>query len=235
MQTIYHEKFSYAKLSVEDGTSLADVFLNTNADYVRLEVNASAQVDKECLQEKNFIWVDRTVRAKISLNRVDGLDRLVRMEVRQLDEITEDVFEVAKSAFVKDRRFFLSLDYDKEIGHEVLHDYIIQYEGVPKKVFGCFYENKMVGALIAIQISETEYETVLGAILPEWQSKGVGVSLYAYEFDQLKKQGVKTLYSRISTDNVASLNLHISLCKGNLAFMQPLDVYIKSGKSTVAY
>lgn len=47
---------------------------------------------------------------------------------------------------------------------------------------------KMIGVLIALKLDPHTYETVLGAILPEWQAKGAGISLYAYEFDVLKKE-----------------------------------------------
>lgn len=226
MQT-YSKQYRYIKLNIADKDAITEELLQNDYDGVRLEISSSCEVDKTLLHANRYICVDRTIKAKISLGAVDGLDRLVRMDVRCLSGITEEVYEISRAAFRKDRRFFLSPDCDEELGHIVLNDYIKQFETVEKIVLGCFYQDVLVGVLVTIQISETEYETVLGAILPEWQSKGAGMSLYAFEFGELQRRGVRTLYSRISTDNVSSLNLHISLSKGRIQFMQPLDIYIK--------
>ncbi|MBQ7973018.1 MAG: hypothetical protein IJ291_06160 [Lachnospiraceae bacterium] len=226
MQT-YSKQYCYKKINIADKDVITEELLQNDYDGVRLEVSSSCEVDKTLLHENQYICVDRTIKAKISLGAIEGLDRLVRMDVRCLPGISEEVYEIARKAFKKDRRFFLTPDCDEELGHIVLGDYIKQLEMVEKLVFGCFYQDEPVGVLVAIKISETEYETVLGAILPEWQSKGAGMSLYAFEFGELQRRGVRTLYSRISTDNVSSLNLHISLSKGRIQFIQPLDVYIK--------
>ncbi len=219
--------YNYSKIIINDGDVIAEKLLQHNADDMRVEISSTNDTDKFFLLDNNFICVDRTIRAKISLGSLEGLDRLVRMETKVLEGIPKDVYEIACKAFRRDRRFFLTPDCREDLGHIVLKDYIKQYETVEKVVFGCFYQEMLVGVLMAIRISDTEYETVLGAILPEWQSKGAGMSLYAFEFNQLQKMGIKTLYSRISADNVASLNLHISLSKGKISFMQPLDIYIK--------
>lgn len=222
--------YNYSKITINDGDVITEKLSQNNADDMRVEISSMNDTDKLFLLNHNFVCVDRTIKAKISLGSLEGLERLVRMEVKMLEGIPEEIYQIAKLAFKRDRRFFLTPDCREELGHTVLTDYIKKYEAVEKVVFGCFYEEMMVGVLMAIRISDTEYETVLGAILPEWQSKGAGMSLYAFEFIQLQKMGIKTLYSRISTDNVASLNLHISLSKGKISFMQPLDIYIKGQK-----
>lgn len=225
MQTC-NRQYRYTKVNMcED--EITEANLPRDYDDVRIEVSSSCEAGRVLLHQNNYICVDRTIRAKISLGAIEGLERLVRMDVRRLSEISKEVYEIACVAFKKDRRFFLTPDCNEELGHIVLNDYIKQYETENKIVLGCFYQNVMVGVLIAAEISETEYETVLGAIMPEWQSKGAGMSLYAFEFSELQKMGVRTLYSRISTDNVSSLNLHISLSKGRIQFIQPMDVYIR--------
>lgn len=220
-------KTSYCKIHIGEEEEITEKLFVNEKDYARLEVYSFNQTGRELLKKNHYIMVDRTVKAQIALSSLTGLDRLVRMDVRELKNITDEVYEVAKKAFTKDRRFFLSLNCEENVGVAVLEDYIREIERNEKLVFGCFYKDELVGALIAIQVSESEYETVLGAVLPKWQSKGAGISLYAFEFSQLQKKGIKTLYSRISTDNVASLNLHISLSKGNIRFIQPFDIYIK--------
>ncbi|MBE5884347.1 MAG: GNAT family N-acetyltransferase [Lachnospiraceae bacterium] len=227
----YDKAYSYSKIMIDSTTALEEKLLQNDVDSVRLEVCSSMELDQNLMRANHYILVDRTIKARISLATLEGLERLVRMDVRELVGITEDVFEIACKAFKKDRRFFLTVDCKEEQGHIVLRDYIKQYEAAEKIVLGCYYQELLVGVLMAARISDTEYETVLGAILPEWQSKGAGMSLYAYEFHKLKEMGVKTLYSRISTDNVSSLNLHISLSKGKINFVQPLDIYIKDRQS----
>lgn len=221
------KNISYHKVSVDEEEKITEELLANDADYVRLEIHALNQAGRDILKKNQYIMVDRTIKAQIALSSLTGLERLVRMDVQELEDITDEMYEVAKKAFTKDRRFFLSLNCEKEVGYTILKDYIRQLEKEEKLIFGCFYKEKLVGVLIAIRISNSEYETVLGAVLPEWHSKGAGVSLYAFEMYQMQKRGVKTLYSRISTDNVASLNMHITLSRGNIRFIQPLDVYIK--------
>ena len=198
-------------------------FQALTADYIRLEVKPSDEKNKKILSENQYIWVDRTIKAKIESN----FSKLIRLDVQELGSITDEVYDIAEKAFKKDRRFFLSVDYKEEIGHRVLRDYIFQQSQKNHVIFGCYYEKKMIGVLIALKLDPHTYETVLGAILPEWQAKGAGISLYAYEFDVLKKRDGRTLYSRISTDNTASLNLHLSLSQGNISFLQPLDIFLK--------
>ena len=224
------KKMLYHKISVGGKDEITEELIQNDINYVRLEVSSSNQNGRDILKRNQYIMVDRTIKAQISLPSLTGLERLVRMNVQELEEITDEVYEAAEKAFTRDRRFFLSLNCEQEIGAAVLKDYIRQFEKEEKLIFGCFYKEKLVGALIAIRVSDMEYETVLGAVLPEWQSKGAGVSLYAFEFSQLQKKGIKTLYSRISTDNVASLNMHITLSQGNIRFIQPLDVYIKENE-----
>ncbi len=221
-----NRQWEYVKEAVDDKKQYN--FQTLTADYIRLEVKPSDEKNKKILLENQYIWVDRTIKAKIDLQRIEtNFPRLIRMSVQELDCITDEIYEIAKKAFRKDRRFFLSVEYKEEIAHHVLKDYILQQSKKEYVVFGCHYEEKLIGVLIAIKLDTCTYETVLGAILPEWQTRGAGISLYAFEFNALKKRGAQTLYSRISTDNISSLNLHLSLSKGNISFMQPLDIFLK--------
>lgn len=222
-----NNKISYHNISIGENEKITKELLANGADYVRLEIHSLNQTGRDVLEKEQFIMVDRTIKAQIALSSLVGLERLVRMDVRELKDITDEVYEVAKKAFTRDRRFFLSLNCEEKVGFAILEDYITQFKGKEKIIFGCFYKEKLIGVLIAVQIGGDEYETVLGAVLPEWQSKGAGVSLYASELYQMKKRGIKTLFSRISTDNVASVNLHIMLSQGKIKFIQPLDIYIK--------
>ena len=199
------------------------------ADYVRLEVHPADEKNKKILLENQYIWADRTIKASIDLQCIENnFARLKRMDIREIDRITDEVYEIAENAFRRDRRFFISVNYEREIGRRVLKDYIIRQTEKNCIIFGCFYEEKLIGILITTELDSHTYETVLGAILPEWHAKGAGISLYAFEFYTLKKRGVQTLYSRISTDNIASLNLHLLLSKGNIRFMEPFDIYLKN-------
>lgn len=225
-----NKEWEYIKEKVDDEKPL-DIWTLT-ADYVRLEVRPSDEKNKKILLQNEYIWVDRTIKAKINLQRIENnFTRLIRMDIRELGGITDEVYQIAENVFRRDRRFFLSVEYETEIGHRVLKDYIIQQTEKNCVIFGCFYKEKLIGVLIAIELDSYTYETVLGAILPEWHAKGAGTSLYAFEFYALKKRGIQTLYSRISTDNTASLNLHLLLSKGNICFMEPLDIYLKNKRS----
>ncbi len=217
---------NYVKITANE--KKLDNLQEIQAEYVRAEIYPEDELHKRILHKNGYIWVDRTIKAQINLNHLGSeLTRLIRMDIKELDGITDEVYEVAVRAFKNDRRFFLSLDSNAEVGHCVLWDFIKQCSERKCMLFGCFYDDKMVGALIVEKINNNTYETLLGAVLPEWQSKGAGCSLYAYEFHALKEKGAKILYSRISTDNLSSLNLHLSLSKGNISFTQPLDVYLK--------
>lgn len=220
------KKWNYTKLTLDEKTQYN--IQELTSDYVRIELASTDEVNKKRIEENNYIWVDRTVRARINLQYIEpDFSKLIRMNVRELDYITKDVYEIARKAFKRDRRFYLSYEYRAEVGFCVLKDYIFQYSGKESLILGCFYGDKLVGTLIAVKVGDYAYETVLGAVLPEWQARGAGISLYAFEFSALKEKGANILYSRISTDNISSLNLHLTLSKGNISFMQPLDVYVK--------
>lgn len=47
-------------------------FQALTADYIRLEVKPSDEKNKKILSENQYIWVDRTIKAKIDLRRIES-------------------------------------------------------------------------------------------------------------------------------------------------------------------
>lgn len=91
-------------------------------------------------------------------------------------------------------------------------------------LFKCFYNGNLAGFTVVKKLDQNSCENVLGAVDPLYQSRGVAIGLYAYMLRELKEKGYEKLYGRISTTNVASINLHIAL---GVKYSRPEDEYVK--------
>jgi L-amino acid N-acyltransferase YncA len=97
-------------------------------------------------------------------------------------------------------------------------------------VFKCHHKGKLVGFTLVEIINSDVCENILGAVLPEYQKRGVAINLYAYMRKVLAENGYKELVGKIDSTNVSSLNLHVSL---GARFIDTVDVYCwRRGKTS---
>lgn len=205
---------------------LADDISENNGNYIIATSDPDDTQRIKELSRHGFIFLDRTLLETIETRKLnDRLLRMIRYDVSEDDTFTDDVFDLAKRTFEKDRRFHLKPDYDKNDAAHLIDRYIKYFETQESILFKCKYKEQLAGFIIISNLGSSSCENVLGAVAPEFQSRGAAVSLYVYMVKALREKGFEQITGRISTKNSASLNLHILL---GATFSKPLDTYIKS-------
>lgn len=193
-------------------------------DYILAKVEPDNVEKIMKLKKLGFCFHNRTILGEINLDTMDErLLRMVRGDMRIDTIYTEELYELAKKTFVRDRRFHLDIKWDQVLANKVLKGYLNRFSHDDTMLFKCFHNGKTVGFTVVKKLDETLCENVLGAVDPLYQNRGVAIGLYSYMLKELKRKGYKKLYGRISTTNMASINLHIAL---GAKYSMPEDEYI---------
>lgn len=176
------------------------------------------------LEQKGFIFHNRTILGEINLSSVsETLIRMIRADVRTDKEFSMNLYELARKAFATDRRFHLTKQFDQNLANKIIEGYIRALSTEDVMLFKCFHKEKLTGFTIVKRLDDIACENMLGAVNPLYQSRGVAINLYSYMLKVLRDEGYMKLYGRISTTNVASINLHIAL---GAKYSLPEDDYI---------
>lgn len=176
------------------------------------------------LEERGFCFHNRTVLGEIPLSVLNEKQlRMIRADVREEGNITPDLYELARRCFPRDRRFHLKKDFDQGLADKILKGYMDELSGERLRVYKCFHKSRLTGFTIVKNLENQNCENVLGAVDPEYQNRGAALNLYLYMMKCLRDNGMEKLYGRISTTNMASINLHIAL---GAKYREPMDEYI---------
>ncbi len=177
------------------------------------------------LEQAGFTFHNRMLTMEVNLQKWDqGLERCIRYECRYLEEVSQDMYGLACLAFVRDRRFHLKREFDQTFAEPSILGYLEELASEPCMVFHCLYKGTLVGFTVIKKRENLVCENCLGAVLPEWQSKGAAMGLYVYMARELRTRGIKRLRGEISSTNLPSLNLHVGL---GGRFVEECDVYIR--------
>ncbi len=191
-----------------------------DADFLRVELPTSA--DTEILmQQKGFFFADRTLKVSISLGKCPlDLDRCIRLPIMETTDYKEDILRIAQEAFVYDRRFHVAPLCSKKIASAVLKAYVADLEDVLVALF----KDKPVGFLALKKASEEALFVHLAAVDEKYRMAGAALALYAFACKLAKEKGYKKLEGRISSQNMAVMNLYAAF---GAVFSEPKDVFIK--------
>jgi ribosomal protein S18 acetylase RimI-like enzyme len=202
-----------------------------DADYILAHTRYDNVEDIRRLKGKGFDFLNRTITARINLQAVkDNLGDNIRAYVQYDTEISDELYEIAYSAFPTDRRFHLGENFDDTLSRKMIKGYIDEAKKKNILVFKCHHKGKLVGFTLVEIINSDVCENILGAVLPEYQKRGVAINLYAYMRKVLAENGYKELVGKIDSTNVSSLNLHVSL---GARFIDTVDVYCwRRGKTS---
>lgn len=217
---------------LDDKEEMQDVQeLSMKYDYITAKAGAFDLERVKRLKNMGFCFLDRTLCGEILLHRVPAeIGRYIRFEALE-EDYGEEILTVARKAFVTDRRFHLQMEPDQEQADQLIQAYLNKYREEQATFLVCRYRGKAVGFTTLCTRESKSCENVLGAVLPEYQSKGVALGLYAYMCQHLSELKFEKLYGHISTQNPASLNLHISL---GARLAKPMDVYMRRSNGVAA-
>lgn len=190
------------------------------ADFLRVELPTNS--DTEILmQQKGFFFADRTLKVAISLNKCSlDLDKNIRLPIVETADYKEEILQIAQEAFVYDRRFHVAPVCSKKIVAAVLKNYVANLDNVLVALF----KDKPVGFLALKKVSEEALFVHLAAVDEKYRMTGAAMALYAFACKFAKEKGYKKLEGRISSQNMAVMNLYAAF---GAAFSEPKDVFVK--------
>ena len=180
-------------------------------------IDSTEQDAAESLREKNFVFVDRTIQATIPL-KID-FKKFCRLEI-ELAEPNERIHDIAKKSFVNDARFFNTVP--PRMDEKLFEEYFAEM----KSCYICRVKDDIAGFIEVVE-KNLEGEIRLAAVDEKFRLSGAALSLYAGAADLLQQKNFKKLVGRISTKNMAVMNLYATL---GANFSRPQDVYILSSQ-----
>jgi GNAT superfamily N-acetyltransferase len=194
------------------------------ADCSHIRVCMPANLEHErAMQERGFFLADRLLDVSLNLkkNTMD-FDSLVRIKPSLTAGKREAIRSIACHSFPRDRRFHVGIEYNDEIAHTIISDWVAGLT----EYYVCEYKEQVIGFL-ALQGIEGGAFVYLAAVEEKYRLTGAALSLYAYVAGECKKRGYTVLNGRISTLNIPVINLYSFLGAG---FSNPTDVFLKEVK-----
>lgn len=218
MQVKKYQKLDYIAVDIEDGEQLPEI----SEKYVRLSV-PSGRYQYE-LATAGYIMVDRTIEVKVPIARSKvEFQKFCRMSVSLTDADSKAIYQVAQKSFHEDCRFRVTLSEEREnLATQILNVWLEEQ----KQVFQCKYKEQVVGFADVRYLDEYKGQPFiyLAAVDEKYRVSGAAMSLYASVFEYYKKLDTKFVYGRISSRNMAVMNLYATF---GAQFAQPYDIYIK--------
>lgn len=141
----------------------------------------------------------------------------------------EEIYHIASGFFQKECRFAMDREKaDETLKNRLLAQYLRQRREDGYLATCCYAGCELVGFNLW-RLLEGKGRIVLGAVQKNYQQTGLAVYLYGRTIRAMREGGADTLADRISTANMASLNLHTRLAQGGgIRFTKAEDWYVKS-------
>lgn len=177
----------------------------------------------EFLRAHGYCMIDRTIKATIPLKKGSDFASFCRIPLEEMEAASKRIYEIAEKAFLLDSRFISEASSKAEEIQGQIHLFI-QSMG-PFHVCRC--KGEIAGFLELIEDdSSPGIQAVirLAAVDERYRVAGTALSLYAGTANLCRAQGFQRLCGRISSRNVAVINLYAAL---GASFSLPQDVYVR--------
>lgn len=194
-----------------------DVFSN---DEYRIEVKPDFGQIPYWI-ERGYALADRTVQVSVSLkkSKVD-FAKHIRMNIVYSKEHKEEIRQIARSSFLEDTRFCVTIPPDEQLIQERINTYLTDKE----QWFLCQYKGRVIGFIVPeIQEEGRVVSVYLAAVEERYRITGAAMSLYHYVAQYYKELGYEKMVGRISSRNTAVTNVWTSL---GATFSEPRDIYL---------
>lgn len=186
-----------------------------NCRYLIASAAVSDLEAKEALSRSGYVFHDRVLQLGIDIPASMQLRRKrcrkpAGIKTRKAETFTEEMYRMACSVFKTDRRFHLDRGYNQKLADRVIKAWMDRWEERKLQVMQAFYKEEMTGFVI-IDTAHSRSENVLGVTAPGISGMASAYPLYSDLLDLLGQGGCRKYYGMVSTENVASINLHIQL------------------------
>jgi len=185
------------------------------ADYVICQVDVQDTEKSRELLSSGFAFLDRILLFEIGLANVqlNGTGALKDISVTCDTEYIPEMNEIAHKAFIADRRFHLNHEFDLEKAAPIMDAYINRCKEQEMKIYKALHGTELLGFTIVNEKADPKgicFENMLGATMPGIKGKMIAPMLYKSMLCG-EKDSFKKCLGRVSSSNLASLNLHIQL------------------------
>lgn len=185
-----------------------------NPDIRRVEA-----VDDRCAEELKAVgyrFLDRILLMEIDLKatekrRGEIAAKLIDIPVELSETFPEDLSALACEALPTDRRFHLEPLFDAEAAKPRIEAYIKSYREKGALLFSVRREGQLLGFTIVEKQEKGAFENVLGVTRPDMHGRMAAFPLYNAMLNGMREAGFRKYIGRVSSSNLASINLHINL------------------------
>lgn len=174
----------------------------------------------QALTEAGFVFADRLLDLSINLPR-SGVDyaKMIRTAPEWTEGCREEIRDIARRSFPRDRRFHLGRELDQRSAEKILDRWVEELEGA--------WVCRVKGAVAGFLAPREEGDAVhvhLAAVDKRYRLAGLGLSLYAHAAQVCRERGFRALRGRVSSGNLAVMNLYVAL---GAAFTGVRDVLLR--------
>lgn len=194
----------------------------SGATHVRVSLPDSVQ-NRQWMQENGYQLVDCTLDVTIRLKTVSAdLQKAIRLEPVLTCDYKEEIKQLAKRNFVRDRRFHVETEYCPEVAAQIIDGWV---EEIPA-CYACIYKGNLIGFLALKEAEDGNSAHIhLAAVEERYRSSGAAMSLYAKAVQTGIEQGYQSITGTISCYNPAVMNLYAYL---GGTFSNPQDIYLRN-------
>lgn len=194
----------------------------SGATHARVQLPSEPDHELE-MQRRGFIFVERTLKASISLGRCKvgkaELEKLIRLPIVETPAYREDIFRIACSSFTADRRFHIVPVCDASVASLVLREWVDKLGSA----FVCLFREKPAGFMALRECGDALF-VHLAAVEEKFRMSGAAMALYAKACKEAGARGFRRLEGRISSCNTAVMNIYAAF---GAVFTEPYDVFLK--------
>lgn len=166
------------------------------------------------LFEAGFCFHDRCLQMEIGVShaRESFSEAVSSLSISESACFTDEMFEMACAAFALDRRFQLEPDFEPAWKiRDVIEAAVAHYQTGRHKILCAECQGNPVGCVLIRDMGGGVYENVLGFTKPGIAGKVAAIPLYIGALELIKACGGKRYAGTVSSTNMGSLNLHMSL------------------------
>lgn len=165
------------------------------------------------LQEAGYCFHDRVFNVEIVRTEKDAVVFPQGVECVISEVKTDDLYKLATEAFSHDRRFHLEKDWNQRMANHVIRAYLNKFEEAHYSVIRVLHEEVLLGFVVLRCAGDKSFENVLGCTRPGIKGKMIAYPMYLAAIALGKKLTCPEgkYIGRVSSTNMASLNLHMSL------------------------
>ena len=181
--------------------------------YVSVKIPVENLQAIHFLEKMGFNFVELQIREKISLKKTfDIPSKQYSLKLIQSTSDLEKVLAIAGTTFTDDR-FRIDPLLDPKISTARYELFVKQsYEEKDQRVYGLINNKtlEILGFKTHKYLDSSKAMLFLGGIHTKYKSLGLGIILALLELNELKRNGIKKVYTHISARNYNVMNLELT-------------------------